>query len=234
MSVCNIPVWVLYMFLWSMRKSSLSSFLKFLLTRSIIDDALAAADAHCDDVFRSFLTRIPKSLPSVVPARVRLPVEFFVAYIRFDCHVFSHQCALFCIYPDLGLKSHLSNHFIRLSSSDFSLLVSSLFLITLHILVLSANILILDWIHDGTSFTNMMNSKGPWTEPVACSTPLNKSNKSEKLRLTLTLVFWLDRKSSIHFSRFPEISHCLILLINLVCGTMSNAFIKSRYITSVP
>jgi len=74
----------------------LPSCLKFLR----IDDALAAADAPCDDGFRSVpITRIPKPLSSVVLARVRLPVsDLFLAFIHFDCHVLSHQYALFeCI-----------------------------------------------------------------------------------------------------------------------------------------
>ena len=54
---------------------------------------------------------------------------------------------------------------------------------------------------DGISFTNIMNSRGPSTEPWG--TPLVTGMVEDLWPLSTTCCTLLDKKLSIHFSTFP-------------------------------
>ena len=79
------------------------------------------------------------------------------------------------------------------------------------------------------SQTNLKNEIGPNTDP--CGTPLVTSIQSGKAPLTITLCCLPMRKFLIHF-RMLLISRVYILAKRRSCGTVSNAFAKSRNTTS--
>ena len=77
----------------------------------------------------------------------------------------------------------------------------------------------------------MTNNKGPNTLP--CGIPLVTSDHSEYESLTFTLCFLPDRKFSVHLIIESSIPYAWSLDNNLLCGTLSNAFIKSKYTASI-
>ena len=75
-----------------------------------------------------------------------------------------------------------------------------------------------------------MNSSGPSTVPWG--TPLSTFSGSDLLPLTMTNCCLLERKLSNHLRIFPEIPMDFSLHNNIVWSTLSNALLKSKYITS--
>src|ERR1043165_1786641 len=75
-----------------------------------------------------------------------------------------------------------------------------------------------------------MNSTGPKTDP--CGTPLVTSFHSEYSPLSTTLCSLPLSHSSTQFIMVLLIPKAFIFKINLKCGTLSNAFLKSRNNTS--
>ena len=71
----------------------------------------------------------------------------------------------------------------------------------------------------------MINSIGPKTDPW--ETPLFIWIQSEALPIN-TLYSWSVSQFSIHLQRLPVMLWALTLLISCLCGTLLNAFWKSR------
>src|SRR5664279_1714410 len=101
-----------------------------------------------------------------------------------------------------------------------------------HNFVSSANIFKLDVIHCGRLFTKSRNNSGPRTDP--CGTPLVTSIHVEYALRILTRMVLAVRKDSIHFNVFPAIPYILNFFNSRSCGTLSKAFLKSRYMMSTP
>ena len=72
---------------------------------------------------------------------------------------------------------------------------------------------------------------GPSTDPWG--TPLNTCNQDDTTPLMRTLCILLWSHSLTHCNTLPLISRFSNFKINLLCGTLSNAFTKSRNITSM-
>ena len=98
-------------------------------------------------------------------------------------------------------------------------------------LVSSANLSILSHILFSISFINITNSIGPRTEPWV--TPLLTSDQLEHLPLITTLCFLSLSHYSIQFATRLPIPMALTFSNSLPCGTLSNAFWKSKNITSI-
>jgi len=64
------------------------------------------------------------------------------------------------------------------------------------------------------------------TDP--CGTPLITSLHYEKHPLSTTRFFLFDNQSSVHFSTLPAIPCAANFINNRLCGTLSNAFWKSK------
>ena len=77
---------------------------------------------------------------------------------------------------------------------------------------------------------NITNRKGPRTEP--CRTPDRTSSQSEKLLFITVLCLPSRSHDSVQLRMFSEMPRDLILLKRHSCGTLSNAFAKSRYTLS--
>ena len=75
------------------------------------------------------------------------------------------------------------------------------------------------------------NKTGPKTDP--CGTPLVTSLHPELWPFIHTFCFLPFNQSFIQSQTFPSIPCASILLNNLWCGTLSNAFAKSKYMTSM-
>ena len=69
-------------------------------------------------------------------------------------------------------------------------------------------------------------SGDPW------GTPLKISAQEEIISPNTILCFLFFRNASIHFRVKPDIPYALSFRINLLCGTVSNAFAKSSRTTS--
>jgi len=78
------------------------------------------------------------------------------------------------------------------------------------------------------SLIKMRNNTGPKMDP--CCTQLMTYNQSDTHPFKTTLCCVLFNHSPIQNKTWPDIPCSLILLNNLACGTLSNAFWKSRNI----
>ena len=73
----------------------------------------------------------------------------------------------------------------------------------------------------------IINSKGPKTDPWG--TPLSTLGQSEQHSFRTVLCFLSVNKESVHFNKLSLFPNDSILASNLLCGTLSNALLKSRY-----
>ena len=74
-------------------------------------------------------------------------------------------------------------------------------------------------------------SIGPRTDP--CHIPYIMSCQFDSLPFTTTFCLLLEMNASIQFTISLLIFRLFNLLISLLCGTVSKAFLKSMYITYV-
>ena len=83
----------------------------------------------------------------------------------------------------------------------------------------------------GKSF--MYNTKGRGPRTVPCGIPDVTSCQFDSFPFTATFCLLLEMKASIQFTISLLIFILFNLLISLLCGTVSKAFLKSMYITFV-
>jgi len=107
-------------------------------------------------------------------------------------------------FSGLKAKSHFFDYSASFHRACCNDSLSFIFDILVHSLVSSANSIILFLTHSGKSWTWMMNSNGPRTEP--CGTPLSTLNQSEKFPFTRTLIA-LSRVRTVLSSGRPEHEH---------------------------
>jgi len=117
-----------------------------------------------------------------------------------------------------------------LCKSDCNILIWSLLATLLTIFVSSANFRILLTTPSSKSFMKIMNDKGPKIDPWG--TPLITAVNLERIPLITTHCSLSANQFSIQFIIEPVIPCALNFCNNLRWGTLSNAFWKSRYITS--
>jgi len=100
-----------------------------------------------------------------------------------------------------------------------------------NILVSSANLRIQLVIPKSMSFIYIKNSTGPRTDPWG--TPLQTSRHDDCSPFIQTLWLRSDSQLLIHLSTLSWIPWPSTFANNLLCGTLSKALAKSRYITSI-
>ena len=81
------------------------------------------------------------------------------------------------------------------------------------------------------SFIKMTKSIGPKTDH--CWTPLVTSVQSDVTPLTTTLCLRHDKNDLIHSRGSPSMPYDFNFMRSRPCGTLSNAFMKSKYTTSM-
>ena len=79
----------------------------------------------------------------------------------------------------------------------------------------------------------MYNTKSRGPRTVPCGIPDVTSCQFDYFPFTATFCLLFEMKASIQFTISLLIFRLFYLLISLLCGTVSKAFLKSMYITSV-
>ena len=88
-----------------------------------------------------------------------------------------------------------------------------------------------DFTSQGRSFTYKINNKGSRTV-LLWSTPLDTSAHSEDCPFITTRCDLFDKNEEIHFNTIRHIPNLSSFNNSILCGTLLNAFLKSRNIVS--
>src|SRR6218665_1731766 len=185
--------------------------------------ALFAASTHCLDGFALQCMMTPRSLSSSEALKVTPPMLYWNFLLPFPMCITEHLSTLNSICQSLAYSYNLLR-------SSLIVNASSSVTISLHSFVSSANVDIFERIPVSISLMKIIKRSGPKTDPYG--TPLITSIHSENAPLIPTLCLLSFSQFSIHLSRFPPNPHASIFLPSIMWETLSNAFAKSRYITS--
>ena len=180
---------------------------------------LEAAILHCSDTFILSFIITPKSFSFTVLHRIVPPISQFTPV--FPCLACRHLH-----FWKLNNICHVSDHLTNLSISSCSCCLSPFPLIFLKSLVSSANFNILLVTPSSRSLMYIKNKIGPSTDH--CGTPLKTGFQFETSPSTTTLCLLSVSHCSIQFIILIPIPWDFNLSISLWCGTLSNAFWKSK------
>ena len=129
-------------------------------------------------------------------------------------------------FPKLYNICHFSDHLTNLSMSSCKLRLSLISLVSMNGLVSSAHFNMLPVTPSSKSFMHTKNIIGPSTDP--CGTPVMTDFQLETSPSTTTLCFLSVSHCSIQLIILFPIPCDFNLSISLWCGTLSNAFWKSK------
>src|ERR1043165_8130799 len=203
--------------------SSTVSFSLLIIVLLIIPSTLFAffaASAHCLDGFVLLFMITPKSLSSSVSLKIIPPIPYCSFLLFLPMCITEHFSVLNIIFHS---SAHLCSPSISLLSTSASSFVST----PPPIFVSSANFDIFDFIPPPMSFIKTTKSNGPRTDP--CGTPLSTLDHFEYFPLIPTFCLLSLNHCFSQFNKFPPIPLASNFFPNLLCGTLSKAFAKSRY-----
>ena len=154
-----------------------------------------------------------------------------VSFTVYWCLVLAVPKLITLHFASLKPNCHWRDHFMRLSRSCCIFSVPSGDFTLRNNLVSSAKIFTVLVTTSGRSF--MKNHKQDWAQDTALGIPLRISAHVDILLLTITRCLLFKRKSLTQPNIIPFMPYDSSVLISRWWGTVSNSFLKLRYIASM-